>query len=433
MDQSLVLTTYGSIASELHDYESGSWILSAYLLGQCAIQPLFGKLAHIYKRKASLIAAYVLFMLGTLGAGLSQNMGQIIAFRVLQGAGGAGMTSVVAIIVTDIVLPEDVAAVRSYVNVVQTTAKSCGGVVGGFLTDVLGWRWVFLVQVPPILLAVGLVAWLVRLPPLPQSKLAEDESQLSKLKRIDIVGSFFLSTAILACCVLLDLGGRQQSGTTPLILGVAGAGVVAIVGFLVTAQIVEEPIFPLRLLRYRAVVHNYGAGLLISTAQNSFLATVPIYFQTITSTSAAATGAYLIPTFVGNTVGGLLTGIWIKRTGRYNIASISAPILSGIGMLLLFLTWRGSTSIFQTSIILLGGLAGGIIANSAFVGVVAGVKKDDVAISTSGFYLALNIGTVAGISAGNASFQAGLRAKLESSLGSNQQEVGKNARTSGQL
>lgn len=105
------------------------------------MQPLYGKLSDIYGRKSCLQVSYVLFTVGTAGAGLAWSMGAVIAFRAVQGAGGAGMVSMVSIIITDLVPMQEVASLRSYVNVLQTVGRSAGGVIGGLLTEKIGWRW----------------------------------------------------------------------------------------------------------------------------------------------------------------------------------------------------------------------------------------------------------------------------------------------------
>jgi MFS family permease len=140
-DSSLVLATYGKVASEFHDLDSGSWLLSSYILAMSAVQPLYGKLSDIYGRKPVLLVAYAMFALGNLGAGLGRSLGEVIAWRAVQGIGGAGMGSLVAIIIVDIVPMHDVASTRSYVNIMQTSGRTCGGVIGGWLTQTLGWRW----------------------------------------------------------------------------------------------------------------------------------------------------------------------------------------------------------------------------------------------------------------------------------------------------
>ena len=111
------------------------------MLAMVAVQPLVGKLSDIYGRKPILLLAYTLFTIGNLGAGLGRSLGEVIAWRAVQGAGGAGMGSLVAIIIVDIVPLHEVASIRGYVNIMQTSGRTCGGVIGGWLTRSLGWRW----------------------------------------------------------------------------------------------------------------------------------------------------------------------------------------------------------------------------------------------------------------------------------------------------
>lgn len=139
-DHSFVLATYGVVSSEFDDLGAGSWLISSYILASCVAQPLYGKMSDIYGRKLCLQTSYVLFSIGTAVSGLGQNMGQVIAGRAIQGAGGAGMVSMVSIIITDLVPLNEVASLWSYVNILQTTGRSAGGFLGGLLTQTLGWR-----------------------------------------------------------------------------------------------------------------------------------------------------------------------------------------------------------------------------------------------------------------------------------------------------
>lgn len=107
----------------------------------CGSQPLYGKLSNIYGRKALLLTAYVLFAVGCLICGLAENMSTVIIGRLISGAGGSGMSSVVSFLIADLVPLRDVATYRSYVNIVQTVGRSCGGPMGGWLAETMGWRW----------------------------------------------------------------------------------------------------------------------------------------------------------------------------------------------------------------------------------------------------------------------------------------------------
>ena len=408
-DQSFVLATYGAVSSEFDDLASGSWLISAYILGQCVFQPLYGKMSDIYGRKACLQASYILFVVGTTVSGLGQSMGQVIAGRAIQGAGGAGMVSMVSIIITDLVPLNEVATLWSYVNILQTTGRSCGGFLGGLLTQTLGWRLAFLIQAPPVVIAILLVQWQLHID---DKGYDEDHSTWQKLKRVDFIGAFFLCFAILAGCFVLDAGGEKYAWNSSALITVITSGIVSLALFVVTASKVSEPIFPLRLLKHYGLVTNYLIVLLGVFTQLSLMMAVPLYFQATKHANTAAAGAYLVPAFAGNTLGGLLSGYWIRRTGRYKWPTVLAPILSVFCMLLCLFLWNGNTSIAESTYTFPGGFAMGMVTSAAFVGMAAAVQPDDVAIAGNGMYLFLNIGSIAGASSGSAAYQNALRSGL---------------------
>ena len=122
----------------------GKWAgicAAVFSISQATFGVAWGRFSDIYGRKPVLLVAYAMFALGNLGAGLGRSLGEVIAWRAVQGIGGAGMGSLVAIIIVDIVPMHDVASTRSYVNIMQTSGRTCGGVIGGWLTQTLGWRW----------------------------------------------------------------------------------------------------------------------------------------------------------------------------------------------------------------------------------------------------------------------------------------------------
>lgn len=140
-DTSLVLATYGRISSDFNSLDNTSWLLTGYMLSMCGTQPLYGKLSNIFGRKPLLLLSYVLFALGNFVTGFAGNMSVLVLGRVIAGAGGAGMSSIVSFLVADMVPLRELASYRSYVNVVQTIGRSCGGPLGGKMAEVMGWRW----------------------------------------------------------------------------------------------------------------------------------------------------------------------------------------------------------------------------------------------------------------------------------------------------
>ena len=271
----------------------------------------------------------------------------------------------------------------------------------------------FFVQLPPTIIAIVLVQWRLNTSP------KYDNSELSrwdKVRRIDFIGAFFLCFTILAFCFVIDMGGAEMAWSSPLLISFAVGGAVSGVAFVISARKVKEPIFPLRLFAHYDVITNYLSILLQIMVQMSLMVSVPLYFQATKNASTAEAGAYLVPAFAGNTLGGLLAGYWIRKTGLYKTPTVLAPFLSIFCMLLCLLTWNGDTSIGESLYTFIGGFATGLVSSSAFVGLAAAVPEEDIAIAGSGMYLFFNIGAIAGASTGGAVYQAALRAGLENAL-----------------
>lgn len=242
------------------------------------------------------------------------------------------------------------------------------------------------------------------------------QSTWDRLKRIDFAGAFFLSSAILCLCLILDLGGSRIPWTSLWIYILLGATLASIVCFVISARRVPEPIFPLELAAHFVVVTNYMIIFFQTTAQNALMVSVPIYFQVTAAATTSQAGAYLIPAFAGNTLGGLVAGVWIKRSGRFKSLTVLSPIFGLLCYLSLWLTWNGHTSPWLSVLIFPGGFAMGVLSSSAFVGLAAGVEEEDFAVITSGMFLFFNIGMIAGVSGGSAVFQDVLRASLNKIL-----------------
>ncbi|RMY45081.1 hypothetical protein D0863_16110 [Hortaea werneckii] len=376
-DASLVMAVYAKVASEFNDLDSGSWLMSAYILAQCVAQPLYGKLSDLFGRKALLQLSYVLFAVGTAGAGLSLSMGAVIVSRAVQGSGSAGMLAMVSIIITDLVPMNEVAVFRSYV--------------------------------PFILLAIILVQFRLHMA---EKSVESTERTWDKLKRIDFIGAFFLCSTILAVCLVLDLGGKKVGWTSQSILVFGGIATLSAIGFVISARYAAEPILPLRLLTHYAVFTNSLMVFLQSSTQAALTLLIPVFFQVVKKASVAEAGAYLIPAFTGNLLGGLTSGYWIKRTGLFKVPTVVAPILSMACMALCLSTWHENISSWRAIVSLPGGFATAMVSSSTFVGAAAGVEHEDVAVAASTMYLLMNLGGVAGISVGSAVFEDTLRASL---------------------
>ena len=273
-----------------------------------------------------------------------------------------------------------------------------------------------MIQVPPIVIAILLVQWQLNLPKITRNDTDGEHTKWKKLRRIDFVGAFFLCYTIFAVAFVLDVGGQKYAWNSPIIIGIIASGIISAACFTISAKRVSEPIFPLHLIVHYDLATNYLIVVLQIMVQMSLMMSVPLYFQATQNASTAAAGAYLVPAFAGNTLGGLLSGVIIKKTGRYKLPTIMAPVLSVVCMLLCLFLWNGHTSIWESRFILPGGFATGMISNSAFVGLAAAVAEEEIAIAGSGMYVFFSIGAIGGASAGGAAYQLGLRSGLKRAL-----------------
>ncbi|KAL2211263.1 MFS general substrate transporter [Sarocladium strictum] len=402
-DTSLVLATSASIASEFNDFENASWLISSYMLAMCVAQPLFGKLSDIFGRKAMLQVS-----------GICQSMVQLIAARAVQGIGGAGMVCLVSILITDIAPLIEVASYRSYINVVQTVGRSAGGAIGGVLADTIGWRRTLAGQAPITAVGIILIAWKLNLPPRATQGTRPDKDLIkAKLRRIDFAGALSLSTTMLPFLLLLDAGGQKFSWLS-LPTGILTAiGLLSGIVFVVAERRwASEPIFPLHLLANSSVLVSYLGIAMQNASQTAIMFLTPLYFQVTQGASAGQAGVYMVPPIIGNMVGGLLTGMLIKRYGRTKWLLISSAVSASLCFTLLICLWHGDTPSWQSIFIFPGGFATAMAHSVIFVIVASSVSEEYMAIAGSGLYLSGSVGGVAGICGVSATFQSGVKRGL---------------------
>lgn len=401
VDSSLVLATNSAIASSFTQLQSASWLTTSYVMANCAVQPIVGKFSDIFGRKTVLLVCYSLFALGSGLCGLGQSMWQVIAGRSIAGLGGAGMSVIVAVVITDLVPMREVASWRSYVNVVATTGRMVGGPLGGFLADLVGWRLSFLGQVPLIVAGALLIAWKFKSDggSIREDLIKPNGKPPSKIRRIDFLGAALLSSAIISFLFAVDAFADHASEQRTKLALICSAFVVLILSFLVVeAKHAREPIFPPKLILKRDVATTYTITLFQSAAQLAMMFSVPLYFQVADGASNTKAGSQLVPAFVGNTLGALLTGFYIKKTGRYKKAILIASLLACSAYITVILRWHGKNSAWEALEIAPGGFGSGVAGTAAFIALTSHMAQENMAVATSGFFLFSSLGTVLGVS-----------------------------------
>ncbi|KKY25731.1 putative efflux pump antibiotic resistance protein [Phaeomoniella chlamydospora] len=392
-DHTLIFAAGPTISSTFNNLEDVNWLSTAYILG-------IGKISDIYGRKSVLLFCYLFFGLGNVICGVGKSMVMVIIGRSISGIGGA-----------DLVPRRDVAFWRAYVNLALTLGRSLGGPVGGLLTDTLGWRWMFLLQAPLVILASLLVSFRLRLPQ--KSDENSKAPAFSKFRRIDFLGSGLLAISTITGMILLDMGGEKFPWKSWQTAWFGAFSIVSFISFIVIeAFVASEPIFSLHLLKKKDVVLSYMISTFQIVAQVSMMFSVPLYFQITAGASTTVSGAHLVPAVVGNAVGGILAGSIIKRTGRYKFLAVSSGIVASIAYALLLARWRGHTGLLESLYIFPGGLGTGIVQSVVFISMTAALEHKEIAMGTSGLFQLLNVGLVVGITGSSSILKTVFREQL---------------------
>ncbi|KAF2752063.1 MFS general substrate transporter [Sporormia fimetaria CBS 119925] len=426
-DQTLVVSTYGTIGTELHALNNASWIATAYFLTLASFQPIYGKLSDIFGRKECLLFAYIVFGLGSFLCGLARNMNELIAARAFAGIGGGGMTTVVSILLSDVVSLRERGTWQGYINIVYASGAAAGAPLGGFLADSIGWRWAFLAQGPLCLIAFLAVALVLDLP-------QQDHSHWrSKVLKIDFLGASILLLAVFGLLVGLDRGSNI-SWTDPITIGALCTTPLFLLFILVEKHLATHPFAPFRIILSRSLFACYLCNFFSFGGWLATLFFLPLYWQVTWDLSASRAGALLVPAILAGVSGSLLGGIYMQKSGKYYWITALAYLNLVIGLTVILL-FSGVVSENKIAIILgtcLCAFANGIGVTTTLIALIANAAHADQAVATACSYLFRSLGSVFGVSMCATAFNQTLRRGLREALGEGEEadEVARKVRES---
>lgn len=323
LDQSIVGTALPRIVSDLGGLNYLSWVVTAYLLTSTAVTPLWGKISDLYGRRLIFQAAIIIFLIGSVLCGLSQNMLQLIGFRALQGIGGGGLMAIAFAIIGDVIPPRERGRYQGYFGAVFGLSSVAGPLLGGWLTDVINWRWIFYINIPVGIAALVITSMALKMP------------VVRREHKIDYLGASLIVGGVSMLLLYLNWAGEAYGWGAAGPLALAVGAVALTVAFVMVELRAEEPIIPMRLFRNSIFSVGNLYGFMAGVSMFGIIIYLPLYYQAVMGMSATRSGLALIPAVFGILTMSIFSGHLITRTGRYKIFPIIGAILLIVAILLL--------------------------------------------------------------------------------------------------
>ncbi|KAK4516015.1 uncharacterized protein ATC70_010976 [Mucor velutinosus] len=403
LDTTITITALGAIASEFNAADQIGWIGSAYLLTLSGFQPIYCSTADIIGQKYSYLVSITIFILGSVLCGGSSTMNMLIVSRVeaIQGVGGAGLLTSVLVIICDLMDSRTRAVYQGILGAALGLATIVGPLLGGFLADQHQWRWCFYIN---IFMGVVVFAIIVVLCDLPftskQTERQRNEKTLwRQFRQVDYASFFLLMPGAVCFLVGLQIGGDQLRFDTPLIIALLILGPVFTSLFVVSEIwiVQHNPIFPRHFvmsINNMAVLAGQFAG---GAVNNAIIYFIPLHFQIVKGDTAVESALELLSFFITAVLGGLVSGIVIRKTGRYRFMLWSSTALSTVGAALLQTCTIDTPNAVQYAYLAILGFGIGVFKNVFVVVGQAAVPVEDLAIATAHGQFARLLGGAFGV------------------------------------
>jgi EmrB/QacA subfamily drug resistance transporter len=382
-----VSTALPTIVRELGGAAHLSWVVTAYMLASTVTTPMWGKVGDLVGRKRLFLLAIVIFLIGSVLCGTSQNMLELALYRAIQGLGGGGLMVLSQAIIGDVVSPRERGKYQGAFGAVFGVSSVAGPLLGGFFVDNLSWRWVFYVNVP-----IGIVALVVVAIVLPKTKVAARPI-------IDYAGIVLLGGAATCVVLVTSFAGSLWPWDSVEVIAATLGFIILVAGFILVERRVPEPVMPLRLFRNKVFSTSSGIGFVVGFAMFGAITFLPLYMQRVQGVSATGSGLRLIPLMAGLLLTSLASGQIISRTGRYKLFPILGCGCFTVGLFLLSLM-NEHTGVIESSLYMFVlGIGLGMVMQVLVLAVQNAVEYRDLGTATSAATFFRTIGSCIGVAA----------------------------------
>lgn len=388
LSSTVVSTSLPRIVSDLNGSQTSyTWVITATLLATTVSTPLWGKFSDLTNRKVLLQVALVLFVLASVAAGFSQNTATLITFRVFQGLGAGGLTALVQVVMSDIISPRERGRYMGYLGAVMSVGTIGGPLLGGVLTDSIGWRWNFFVGVPVGIAALIVIQKTLHLPAKPKKAVV-----------VDYWGAGLIAGGVSLLLVWVSLGGKQfeWNSTASWLMGV-GAAVLLVLAVIVEFR-TKEPIIPLTLFKNRTFTFAVIASLSVGVAMFGTSVFLGQYMQLARGQSPTMAGILTLPMVLGLLISSMVAGALISKYGKWKPYMIVGSVLLAAGLFLMS-TIEYDTNFFVVSVFMaMMGLGIGMVMQNLVLVVQNSVDVSVVGAASSSVAFFRSLGGTIGVS-----------------------------------
>jgi EmrB/QacA subfamily drug resistance transporter len=403
LDQTIVGTAMPHIVTELGGVNV-TWVITSYLLASTCTVPIIGKLSDLYGRKTFFIGGMVIFLIGSALSGLSQNMGELVLFRGVQGLGAGALMPIALSVIGDIFPPAERGKWQGLFTAVFGLASIVGPLLGGAITDNWGWRWVFYVNMP--VGAVALVAASLALPAM---------SRRSQHK-IDYLGAGVLIVWAVALLLAVSLGGTELAWNSWQIITLFAVAAVGLVTFVTIEMRQPEPVILPSLFKNDIFTVSTLSMFLVAAGMFGAISYLTYFVQVVLGQTATNSGVILTPMMLGFIVSSIVGGQLLSRTGRYKILAIVGFVVGATGMFLLSRMTPSTTNGEVVRNMVITGLGIGVLMSLFTIIVQNAFSRDKIGQVTSSLTFFRSLGGSIGVGVLGAIVTNTFTSKVQSSV-----------------